>query len=74
MEKFASFAKKENIKHLIHCGALTINLNGFIEAIKKIDQIDRRECRKWVEENFTIEKMVNNYEKVFYRILEKTQK
>lgn len=47
------------------------NLKGFIEAIKKVDQIDRRECRKWVEDNFSIEKMVDNYEKVFYEILSK---
>ena len=34
-----------------------------IEAIGKIDQISRTDCRKRVEENFTIEKMVNDYEK-----------
>jgi len=50
------------------------NINVFIEAIKKIDQIDRRECRKWVEENFTIEKMVSDYEKLYYRVLEKSGK
>ena len=47
-----------------------INYKGFIEAIKKISQIDRRECRRHIEEKFTIEKMVDNYEKVFYDILE----
>ncbi|PIS39791.1 MAG: glycosyl transferase [Candidatus Nealsonbacteria bacterium CG08_land_8_20_14_0_20_38_20] len=47
------------------------NVNGLIEAIKKIGQIDRQECRRWVEEKFTIEKMVDNYEKLFYKILKK---
>lgn len=47
------------------------NLKGFIRTIKKIDQIDRKECRKWVEENFTVEKMVDNYEKIFLKILKK---
>lgn len=47
-----------------------LNLKGLIEVVKNINQIDRRECRKWVEENFTVEKMVDNYEKVFYKILE----
>lgn len=51
-----------------------LNLKGFIEAIKKIDQIDRGECRKWVEEKFTVEKMVDNYEKIFCEILERTRK
>jgi glycosyltransferase involved in cell wall biosynthesis len=38
------------------------------KRIKEIEKIDRSECRKWVEENFTIEKMVENYEKVFLKI------
>lgn len=52
-------------------GFLVKNLKEMVEAIKKIDRIDRKECRKWVEENFTVEKMVENYEKVFYKILKK---
>ena len=46
------------------------NIEGLVEAIKKVDQIDRKECRKHIEENFTIKKMVNNYEKVYYKIIE----
>ena len=46
-----------------------INIKGLVNAIKKIDQIDRRECRKHVEENFTIKKMVDGYEKVYEKIL-----
>lgn len=52
-------------------GFLVSNIREMIRAIKKIDQIKREECRKWVEEKFTIEKMVENYEKVFYRIAKK---
>ena len=48
-----------------------INIKGLVNAIKKIDQIDRRECRKHVEENFTIKKMVDGYEKVYEKILGK---
>ena len=50
------------------------NIKGLVEAIKKIDQIDRKECRKHVEENFTIKKMVDNYEKVYYKIIEDWKK
>lgn len=46
-----------------------INISGLIEKIKKIDEIDRNECRKRVEENFTVEKMVDQYENLFYKIL-----
>ncbi|MDP1538936.1 MAG: glycosyltransferase family 4 protein [bacterium] len=48
-----------------------VNYEGFIKAMEKIDQIDRKECRKWVEGRFTIERMVSDYEKLYYRILEK---
>ena len=52
-------------------GFIVKNSEEIIEAIKKIDQIDRKECRTHVEKNFTIEKMVDNYEKVYYKILGK---
>lgn len=50
-----------------------INLEGFIRAVGKIDSIKRIECRKWVEKMFTTEKMVENYEKTFYKIKEMTK-
>lgn len=52
-------------------GFVVKNINEMINAVKKIDQIDRKECRKWVEENFSVEKMVDNYEKVYQKILAK---
>lgn len=50
-------------------GYVVKNIDEMVKAIKKIDQIDRNECRKWVEEKFTIEKMVNDYEKIFLKIV-----
>jgi glycosyltransferase involved in cell wall biosynthesis len=41
------------------------------EAVKNIDKISRTACRKHVEENFTIEKMVDGYEKIYKKILKK---
>jgi len=55
-------------------GFIVKNINEAVRAIKKIDQIDRRECRKWVEKNFTVEKMVDEYEKVYYEILKRRRK
>ncbi len=40
-----------------------------IKAIKKIDKIDRAECRKHVDENFTIKKMVDGYERVYEKAI-----
>jgi glycosyltransferase involved in cell wall biosynthesis len=50
-------------------GFVVNSLKEMTEAIKNIDKIKREDCRIWVEKNFTIEKMVENYEKVFYKIL-----
>jgi len=37
--------------------------------LKNIDQINREDCRKYVEENFTIEKMIDGYEKIYEKIV-----
>ena len=51
---------------------------GMVEAVKKIYNMPEKEyqkmrylCRKHVEKNFTAEKMVSEYEKVYYKILKK---
>jgi glycosyltransferase involved in cell wall biosynthesis len=48
-----------------------VNYEGFIKAMEKIGQISRKDCRKWVEERFDKQRMVIEYEKLYYRILEK---
>lgn len=45
------------------------NLEDFIEAIKSVGKIKREDCREWVEKNFTKEKMVKNYEQLYFKIL-----
>jgi len=52
-------------------GFVVKDIEEMVKAIKKIDKIDRRECRRWVEEKFTIEKMIDNYERVFYQIIQR---
>jgi len=39
-------------------GFLVKNIEEMIKAIKKINKIKREDCRKWVEEKFTNERMV----------------
>ena len=51
-------------------GFILKTVGQMAEAIKKIGLIDRKECRKWVEEKFTAERMVSGYEKVYKKILE----
>lgn len=40
-----------------------------VKAVKNIKKIKRSDCRKRVEGNFTIEKMVDGYEKIYKKIL-----
>lgn len=40
-------------------------VDGLVEAIRRIGEIDRAACRKHVEEHFSVEKMVEGYEKVY---------
>ena len=49
-------------------GYLVNNVDEAVEAVSKIDQINRKKCRQRVEENFTIDKMVAGYEKVYKEI------
>ncbi|MGB2762611.1 MAG: glycosyltransferase, partial [Minisyncoccales bacterium] len=57
------------------------DLNLMIKTVKKIYQMPeaeykkmRHNCRRHVEKNFSVEKMVDNYEKVYYKILARQQK
>jgi glycosyltransferase involved in cell wall biosynthesis len=51
-------------------GFLVDDVDGAVEAIGKLDKINRADCRKHVEENFTIDCMVRGYEKVYQKIFE----
>ena len=60
----------EVIKHG-KTGFIVENEKEMIEAIKNIDRIKREDCRKHVEENFTIKTMVDGYEEAYRKILSK---
>jgi len=47
-----------------------INLEEFLDALKEIETINRKDCRKWIEERFSIERMVKEYEKVYTKLLQ----
>ncbi len=50
-------------------GFVVSNIKEAVEAIKNIDQIKREDCRKWVEERFSAERMVSDYEKLYFKLL-----
>ncbi len=47
------------------------NIKGIVEAIKKIDTIKRKDCRQRVERRFSYQKMVDDYEKIYYKLIAK---
>ncbi|MHC4646129.1 MAG: glycosyltransferase family 4 protein [Planctomycetota bacterium] len=49
-------------------GYLVSNVDEAVEAVAKVDVIDRRGCRRRVEENFTVDVMAGRYEKVYEAI------
>ncbi|MHC4616600.1 MAG: glycosyltransferase family 4 protein [Planctomycetota bacterium] len=54
-------------------GCLVNSVDEAVKAVARIDKIDRRKCRQRVEENFTIDRMVSNYEKVYAEIFRREQ-
>jgi glycosyltransferase involved in cell wall biosynthesis len=49
-------------------GYLISTEEEMIEAIHRIESLDRRRCRQWVQENFSVEQMVDGYERLYRRI------
>ena len=49
-------------------GYLVNNVDEAVDAVSKIGLIDRKKCRQRVEENFSIDKMVEGYENVYAEI------
>jgi glycosyltransferase involved in cell wall biosynthesis len=49
-------------------GYLVNSADEAVQAVGKIESIDRKKCRQRVEENFTIDRMVSGYEKVYEEI------
>jgi glycosyltransferase involved in cell wall biosynthesis len=54
-------------------GYLVNDVDEAVDAVSKINRIDRNKCRRRVEENFTIDKMVEGYEKVYAEIFRREE-
>ncbi|MCF6158490.1 MAG: glycosyltransferase family 4 protein [wastewater metagenome] len=50
-------------------GFICETLDEMVDAVQKIESIDRMACRRYVEENFTISHMVDRYEKAYNRLI-----
>jgi glycosyltransferase involved in cell wall biosynthesis len=50
-------------------GFLCQNLDECVSAVDQITSIDRHACRQHVENNFNVQRMVDDYEQVYYQVL-----
>ncbi len=51
-------------------GFLVESVDEMVEAIEKIDTIRRKDCRKFIKDNFSVEKMVEGYERAYQDVLQ----
>ncbi len=52
-------------------GFLVERAEEMVEWIPRVRSLDRRQCRRWVEERFTVQRMVQDYLEVYERVLAK---
>jgi len=57
----------ELVKHG-ESGYLICTEDEMVDAIHRIESLDRRRCREWVQENFSVERMVEGYERLYCQI------
>ncbi len=50
-------------------GFLVSTIGEMVEALRRVEEIDRAECRRWVEESFSVERMVDDYIRVYEKVL-----
>jgi len=52
-------------------GFVVNTLDELVDAVKRIDVIDRSACRRHVEERFTVQRMADDYEAIYRRLIER---
>ncbi|NEO25749.1 MAG: glycosyltransferase family 4 protein [Kamptonema sp. SIO4C4] len=50
-------------------GFLCQTVEDCVDAVAKLSQINRQDCRRHVEENFSVQRMVDGYEAVYRQVL-----
>lgn len=51
-------------------GFLVKSQDEALDVLTKINRIDRMYCREFIEENFSLKRMVDNYERLFEKIIQ----
>jgi len=55
-------------------GFLVSDLNEMAGAVAKVAQLNRFRCREWIEERFSADRMVQDYIRVYERIIQQTRR
>jgi len=55
-------------------GFLCTSVEEAVEAVRRVDRLRREDCRRWVEERFTVDRMVDDYLRVYRMVLERYRK
>jgi glycosyltransferase involved in cell wall biosynthesis len=50
-------------------GFLADTLEELVEAVKRVDTIERAACRRHVEQRFSVERMADDYEAIYRALL-----
>lgn len=52
-------------------GFIAENTEQFVQMVQKVDELDRSKCREQVANKFSIERMVETYERIYERLVNK---
>ena len=53
-------------------GFIADTVDEMVDAVKRVDTIDRAACRRWVEERFSAVRMADDYERVYWGLTAKS--
>jgi glycosyltransferase involved in cell wall biosynthesis len=68
-----SFKRGSATEIIIHekTGFLVNNIQEMVESVRKLDTINRADCRQHIIDNFSIQKMVDNYDRHLSNLIKK---
>jgi glycosyltransferase involved in cell wall biosynthesis len=54
-------------------GLVASSVDELVDAVKRVDRLDRRECRREVKERFSASRMATDYERVYRQLVERSR-
>jgi glycosyltransferase involved in cell wall biosynthesis len=67
---FSRGSMPELVRHG-HTGFLVSDVDEAVDVVPRLDEICRQDCRRWVEERFTAERMVDDYLRAYRLALDR---